>query len=321
MEVLADDGARPDLPAGSIVTIGAYDGVHLGHQAVIAEVRGRARGQECASVVVTFDRHPAYVVRPETAPLQLTDLDQKLELLAATGVDYTLVIHFDAARAEESAEDFVSEVLVGMLRVRCVVVGHDFHFGHGRTGDVALLSQMGRRLGFDVIGMHLVSAPSAGAPVSSTRVRELLLAGDVRDASALLGRPHEVRGVVESGDGRARSLGFPTANVVVPADMLLPADGIYAGWYRRPDGSTLPAAISLGRRPTFYPDGGPRLLEAFVLDFNGDLYSEQARVRFVDRVRDELRFESAEALVEQMHLDVDGVRRILGGPSKLPRTE
>ena len=321
MEVLADVGARPDLPAGSIVTIGAYDGVHLGHQAVIAEVRGRARAQECASVVVTFDRHPAYVVRPDTAPLQLTDLDQKLELLAATGVDYTLVIQFDERRAEESAEDFVTEVLVGTLRARCIVVGHDFHFGHGRSGDVALLSQMGRHLGFDVIGMHLVGAPAGDAPVSSTRVRELLLAGQVDAAAELLGRPYEVRGPVERGDGRARTLGFPTANVAVPPEILLPADGIYAGWYRRPGGSTLPAAISLGRRPTFYPEGGPRLLEAYVLDFNGDLYSEPARVHFVERVRDEVRFDSAEALVRQMHGDVGEVRRMLGGPGKLGGTE
>ena len=317
MEVLGDAGPRPELPAGSIVTIGAYDGVHLGHQAVISEVRGRARAHECASVVVTFDRHPAYVVRPDTAPLQLTDLDQKLELLEATGVDYTLVIHFDEHRAAESAEDFVTEVLFGMLRARCVVVGHDFHFGQGRTGNVALLSQMGRRLGFDVIGMHLVGDPSGEGPVSSTRIRELLQAGSVREAAALLGRPHEVRGPVERGDGRARSLGFPTANVAVPPEILLPADGIYAGWYRRPDGSTLPAAISLGLRPTFYPEGGPRLLEANVLDFNGDLYGEGARVRFADRIRDEVRFESSEALVEQMHRDIEDVRRVLGGPSRL----
>ena len=317
MEVLGDAGPRPELPSGSIVTIGAYDGVHLGHQAVITEVRNRARAQDCASVVVTFDRHPAYVVRPDTAPLQLTDLEQKLELLEATGVDYTLVIHFDERRAAESADEFVTEVLVGMLRARCIVVGHDFHFGHGRTGNVALLSEMGRGFGFDVIGMHLVGT-GGGGPVSSTRIRELLQAGAVRDAAVLLGRPHEVRGPVEPGDTRARTLGFPTANVAVPPEILLPADGIYAGWFLRPSGSTLPAAISLGRRPTFYPEGGARLLEAYVLDFNGDLYGEAARVRFADRIRDELRFDSAEDLVAQMHLDVDEVRRVLGGPSRLP---
>ena len=318
MEVLGDTGPRPELPTGSIVTIGAYDGVHLGHQAVIDEVRSRARAQECASVVVTFDRHPAYVVRPDTAPLQLTDLDQKLELLEATGVGYTLVIHFDEQRSAESAEDFVTQVLVETLRTRCVVVGHDFHFGHGRTGDVALLSQMGRGLGFDVIGMHLVGVVGGEGPVSSTRIRELLQAGSVREAATLLGRPHEVRGPVERGDNRARALGFPTANVAVPPEILLPADGIYAGWYRRPDGSTLPAAISLGRRPTFYPEGGPRLLEAHVLDFNGDLYGEAARVRFADRIRDEVRFDSADELVEQVNRDIDDVRRVLGGPSRLP---
>lgn len=331
MEILVDSGPPPDLPAGSIVTIGAYDGVHIGHRAVISEVRSRAAAQGCASVVVTFDRHPAYVVRPESAPRQLTDLEQKLELLAATGVDYTLVIHFDERRAEEAAEDFVTEVLVDFLRARCVVVGHDFHFGHGRRGNVALLSEMGSSLGFDVFGMHLVAdttAAGAGgadgglgsgrsAPVSSTRIRELLVAGQVRQAASLLGRPHEVRGRVERGDLRGGAdLGFPTANVAVPPEILLPADGIYAGWYRRPDGSTLPTAISLGFRPTFYPEGAPRLLEAYILDFRGDLYGEEARVCFVDRLRGEVRFDSVDALVEQINTDIADVRSLLGGTPK-----
>ena len=314
MEVLADSDPCPELPNGSILTIGAYDGVHVGHRAVMAEVRARAAAQRCASVVVTFDRHPAQVVRPDNAPLQLTDLDQKLDLLAATGVDYTVVVHFDRARADESAEHFVSETLVGCLRARGVVVGHDFHFGHGRAGNVALLSQMGSRLGFDVIGMHLVGDAGGGPPVSSTRIRALLAEGAVEEAGVLLGRPHEVRGTVEEGDRRGGStLGYPTANVMVPPEILLPADGVYAGWYGRPDGSVLPAAVSLGRRPTFYPDGGPRLLEAHVLDFSGNLYGEQARVRFVAGIRGQERFESAEALVARMARDVEEVRERLRG--------
>ena len=313
MQVLADSDPCPELPAGSIVTIGAYDGVHVGHRAVVSEVKARAAAQGCASVVVTFDRHPAQVVRPDNAPLQLTDLAQKLDLLAATGVDYTVVVHFDQERAQESAQHFVSETLVGCLRARCVVVGHDFHFGHKRAGNVALLSRMGSRLGFDVLGMRLVADGSGRPPVSSTRIRTLLGQGMVEEAAHLLGRPHEVRGTVEEGDGRARTLGYPTANVVVPPEILLPADGIYAGWYGRPDGSVMPAAISLGRRPTFYPDGGPRLLEAYVLDFAGSLYGELARVRFVARIRDEERFDSAEALVARMARDVEEVRGRLSG--------
>jgi riboflavin kinase / FMN adenylyltransferase len=314
VEVLADSDPCPELTHGSIVTIGAYDGVHVGHRAVIAEVRARAAAQGCASVVVTFDRHPAQVVRPENAPLQLTDLDQKLDLLAATGVDYTVVVRFDRERSNESADHFVSETLVGCLRARCVVVGHDFHFGHQRGGSVALLSQMGSRLGFDVIGMHLVGGGGDGPAVSSTRIRGLLAEGEVEEAAALLGRPHEVRGTVEEGDRRGGStLGYPTANVMVPPEILLPAEGVYAGWYGRPDGSVLPAAVSLGRRPTFYPDGGPRLLEAHVLDFSGNLYGESARVRFVGHVRDQERFDSAEALMARMARDVEVVRERLRG--------
>ncbi|HEX5267902.1 MAG TPA: bifunctional riboflavin kinase/FAD synthetase [Acidimicrobiales bacterium] len=314
MEVLADSDPCPELTHGSIVTIGAYDGVHVGHRAVIAEVRARAAAQGCASVVVTFDRHPAQVVRPENAPLQLTDLDQKLDLLAATGVDYTVVVRFDRERSNESADHFVSETLVGCLRARCVVVGHDFHFGHQRGGSVALLSQMGSQLGFDVIGMHLVGGGGDGPAVSSTRIRGLLAEGEVEETAALLGRPHEVRGTVEEGDRRGGStLGYPTANVMVPPEILLPADGVYAGWYGRPDGSVLPAAVSLGRRPTFYPDGGPRLLEAHVLDFSGNLYGESARVRFVAHVRNQERFDSAEALMARMARDVEVVRERLRG--------
>ena len=314
MKVLADSDPCPDLTNGSIVTIGAYDGVHVGHRAVVAEVRARAAAQGCASVVVTCDRHPAQVVRPDNAPLQLTDLSQKLDLLAGTGVDYTVVVHFDRERAHESAEHFVSETLVGCLRARCVVVGHDFHFGHRRGGNVALLSQMGSRLGFDVMGMHLIGDSGGGPAVSSTRIRALLAGGAVEEAATLLDRPHEVRGTVEEGDGRgASTLGYPTANVMVPPEILLPADGVYAGWYRRPDGSVLPAAVSLGMRPTFYPEGGPRLLEAHVLDFSGNLYGESAGVRFVARIRGQERFESAEALVARMARDVEEVRERLRG--------
>ena len=213
MEVVTDPATFVAPHAGTAVTIGAYDGVHRGHQFVIGQLR--ELGLE--TVVLTFDRHPASVVRPESAPLLLTDLDQKLELLAATGVDYTVVLHFDEARSQEEPEDFVREVLVGALGARVVVVGEDFHFGRGRRGNVELLRGMGGALGFEVVHVPLL------AGCSSTEVRRLLAAGDVAGAAALLGRPHEVRGVVEKGDQRGRELGYPTANVAVPADILLPA--------------------------------------------------------------------------------------------------
>ena len=305
---------RPD--AGCAVTIGAYDGVHLGHRAVIAEVRrlGTASGLE--SAVVTFDRHPAMVVRPESAPLLLTDLDQKLELLASTGLDHTLVVQFDAERSHERAEDFVTEVLVNCLRTRLIVVGEDFHFGYERKGNVALLERMGRDLGFVVEGLELVGpdgrSASNGDQVSSTAIRRALRAGDLDVASDLLGRPHEVRGLVSHGDQRGRELGFPTANVSVAGDILLPSDGIYAGWFTRADGAVHPAAISLGRRPTFYEQAHASLLEAHVLDFDDDLYDEHVRVSFVAQLRGEERFSDVTELVAQMDRDCARARTVLG---------
>ena len=298
------------------MTIGAYDGVHLGHRAVIGQVRELAATRGLQTVVVTFDRHPATVVRPASAPRLLCDLDQKLELLAATGVDATYVIEFDAARAAETAEDFVDKVLVGCLDAKAVVVGEDFHFGHKRGGDVALLHEMGTTRGFTVDGLVLVDIdgkPAGEGPnVSSTAIRTLLVDGDVSGAAELLGRPHEVRGTVEHGDERGRELGFPTANLCVPGEIALPADGIYAGWFERADGSVTATATSLGHRPTFYdrPEGAP-LLECHLLDFSGDLYDEAVKVRFVRRLRSEERFESVDALAAQMQVDVDQTRALL----------
>ena len=316
MEVLRDVEACRRDGAGSVVTIGAYDGVHLGHQAVIAEVRHRAAVADLRSAVVTFDRHPASVVRPESAPRLLTDLEQKLELLAATGLDRALVITFDEKRSHEPAEEFVREVLVGCLDAKVVIGGEDFHFGHQRKGNVELLRSMGAELGFEVEGLSLVDASGSpaglGARVSSTAIRHALGEGDLPAAVAMLGRPYEVRGIVAHGDKRGRELGFPTANVSVPGDILLPADGIYAGWLVRADGTVLPAALSLGRRPTFYVEAHASLLEAHVLDFDGDLYDEHVRVRFVSRLRGEVRFATAEDLVEQIRRDCDDARSILG---------
>ncbi|MCU1353453.1 MAG: riboflavin kinase/FMN adenylyltransferase [Acidimicrobiales bacterium] len=316
MQVIRSAAECPRPVEGTAVTIGAYDGVHLGHRQVIAEVRERAQARGLQTAVVTFDRHPAMVVRPESAPKLLTDLDQKLELLADTGVDYAFVIHFDEERSRESADDFVREVLVDCLRARVVVVGEDFHFGHKRGGNVALLTEMGDTLGFTVEGLALVGPDGAPAgadqQVSSTAIRARLAEGDVEAAAAMLGRHHEVRGVVDRGDQRGRELGFPTANVTVPGEILLPADGIYAGWFERADGTVLPTAMSLGRRPTFYEDAAVSLLECHVLDFDGDLYGEAVRVRFVARLRGEERFDSVDDLVAQIARDCDQARALLG---------
>jgi riboflavin kinase/FMN adenylyltransferase len=296
---------------GTAVTIGAYDGVHLGHRALLRDLCDRATALGLSTVVVTFDRHPASVVRPESAPKLLTDTEQKLELLADCGIDRTLVVPFDRERADESAEDFVHEVLVDTLAARLVVVGEDFHFGHGRKGNVAMLRELGAASGFEVVGVRL-TGDDADA-VSSTRIRTLVAEGDVRRAAALLGRPHEVRGPVVRGDGRGGpELGFPTANVAVAEEIALPADGIYAGYFTRPNGSVHQAAISVGRRPTFYEPGTASVLvEAYLLNFEGDLYGEAGRVAFVSRLRGEERYGSVDALIAQMHRDVEETERIL----------
>lgn len=316
MEILRDAPPRPAPPEGTVVTIGAYDGVHLGHRVVIGEVLRRAREGGHRAAVVTFDRHPAHVVRPESAPRLLTDLDQKLELLAGTGVDYTYVLHFDEERAKEPAEDFVRTVLVDRLAARAVVVGEDFHFGHRRAGDVALLEDMGRRLGFEVCGHRLVGtdgrAARDDAQVSSTAIRRALHEGRLADATEMLGRHHEMRGPVVTGDKRGRTLGFPTANVAIAPELLMPADGIYAGELeRRATGTVLPAAIYVGSRPTFHGEGAMTVLEVHVLDWSGDLYGEDVAVRFWHRIRPDARFASVEELVHQLRLDCDEARALL----------
>jgi len=298
--------ARPDS-LGTVLTIGAYDGVHCGHRKVIAEVCRLAEERGLGSAVVTFDRHPASVVRPESAPLLLTDLEQKLELLAATGVDQTLVVPFDEQRAAETAEDFVTNVLVGCLKVKLIVVGEDFHFGFRRLGNVALLREMGQALGFAVTGLGLVGMDGEPArdheQVSSTFIRRALGRGDLARANAMLGRPYEVRGTVVKGDQRGRTLGFPTANVRVDASILLPADGVYAGRVELPSGERRDAALSLGTRPHFFNDGD-LLLEAHLIDFSGDLYGQEVNVSFEKNLRPQQKFENLEALVAQLEKDV-----------------
>lgn len=303
---------------GTVVTIGAFDGVHLGHRRLIDRLRTTAHEIGALSAVVTFDRHPASVVRPQSAPLLLTSLDDKIALLRDTGVDIIVVVRFDQARAAEPAEDFVAEVLVGCMHARAVVVGHDFHFGRDRGGDVALLQRMGAQLGFDVTGMRLYRAgpglgDDRGEPeaISSTRIRRLISEGEVGQAAALLGRWHRVSGVVGHGDKRGRELGFPTANLEVGQEMQICADGVYAGWYLRPDGTRHQTAVSVGRQPTFYDARSYSLVEAFLLDFQGDLYDEIGTVELVGRLRGQEKFGSVDALIDQITSDVARTRRTL----------
>ena len=243
MEVVEDLSRCPHPASGTVVTIGAYDGVHRGHRRLIALVRELAAARGAASAVVTFDRHPALVVRPDTAPRLLTDTDTKLELLAGTGLDYAVVVPFDEARSREPAEDFVREVLVGCLAARLVVVGHDFHFGYRRGGNVELLARIGPGLGFEALGVELFAEGADAVAVSSTRIRSLLGRGDVAGAAFLLGRPHRLRGT-------ATADAAGTTELVVPAEYLRPAAGQYAGWL------VVEAEPGSGGRSVPGPDGG-----------------------------------------------------------------
>jgi riboflavin kinase/FMN adenylyltransferase len=311
VQVINDASTAPFPGERTVLTIGAYDGLHHGHQAVIAQVRALAERRSARSAVVTFDRHPATVVRPESAPKLLTDHVQRLELLEATGVDAAVVLPFDEAQAEESAEGFIERVLVDCLNADCVVVGDDFHFGRNREGNVALLRELGETFGFEVEPVVLVPrSDGVDEPVSSTAIRRALAGGNVSLAADMLGRPFEARGVVVQGDQRGRLLGFPTANVEVSNRVCVPADGVYAGIYERPDGSRHPCAINLGRRPTFYEHADSSLLEAHLIDFEGDLYGEAARIGFLGFLRSERKFDGIDALVEQLKQDIEHAREV-----------
>lgn len=309
MLVVTDLSVSPWPNERAVITIGAYDGVHRGHRAVIAQVQARAAELGARSVVVTFDRHPASVIRPDAAPRLLTNPAQKLELLADTGVDATVVVPFSPEQARETPVDFVERVIVNALRTQAVIVGSDFHFGHMRQGNITLLREMGERHDFTCEPVVLVPrADGVDEPISSTAIRRALAGGEIETATRLLGRALEVRGTVVTGDQRGRTIGFATANVEIPNGMCLPSDGVYAGLYRRPDGSEHACAINLGRRPTFYVNAEHSLLEAHLLDFAGDLYGEDAAVTFVAFLRSEKQFAGIDELKTQLKLDVEHAR-------------
>jgi len=295
----------------SVVTIGAYDGLHRGHRAVIGQVVDRARERGCRSAVVTFDRHPASVVRPESAPRLLTTLERRLELFEQTGIDAVVVLPFDSHAATEEAEDFVRRVFVEALGVCAVVVGEDFHFGRERRGNVALLTEVGRLNDFTVLPLKLQRSQGDGV-ISSTAIRKAIGAGDIDTAAMMLGRPVEVIGEVIGGDQRGRTIGFPTANIDVGEGHIVPADGVYAAICMRADGSEHACAVNIGRRPTFHAVADRSLVEAHLLDFDGDLYGERLSVQLVHRIRDERRFDGPDALIAQLSDDIAETRRATG---------
>jgi len=297
------------LPGTSIVTIGVYDGVHRGHQATVLEVVNEARAAGLRSVVATFDPHPVSVIRPGAAPQLIGSLEQRLSRLEELGVDATVIIDFDQQRSQESATDFIEEFVVGQVGAAKVIVGEGFSFGHNRLGNLEVLQRVGLALGFTAMATPLLS--DGGVPISSTRIRGAIATGDFVAANEMLGRAHETVGMVSHGDSRGgKELGFPTANLAADRSVVYPADGVYAGWYRDDQVGLREAAISVGRRPTFL-DGAEPLIEAFVLDFDGDLYGHLAGVSFLSRLRGQERYESVEELVAQMHADVAQTRVLL----------
>jgi riboflavin kinase / FMN adenylyltransferase len=300
-----------DLPAGlvSAVTIGKFDGVHLGHRAIVARLRELAAAQDAASVVVTFDRHPRALLDPAGAPQPLSSLDQKLDLLAAQGVDEAVVLAFDERLSALAPDAFVRDVLCGPLGARSVLVGRDFRYGARGAGDVALLRELGPTLGFETVVVDDV-VPTGERRVSSQWIRELLGTGHPDRAAELLGRPHAMRGAVVRGKQRGRELGYPTANLAPDAEGLVPADGVYAGWLTHA-GERMAAAISVGDNPTF-DDVTRKVVEAHVLDRTLDLYDAVVEVEFVHYLRGMVAFTGVEALKAEMANDDAETRRLLG---------
>ena len=306
-EVPADLGA-------TVATLGNFDGVHRGHRAVLARLTERAATAGLQSVAVTFDPHPIAVLYPERAPVALTSLDQRLALLAKTGLDAVLVLEFTREFASQTPEEFVDTVFVGALHARAIVVGADTRFGVRNSGSVQTLIDLGKTRGFEVTSIADVGE---GERWSSTGVRAALVAGDVETATRMLGRLPRVAGTVVHGDHRGRLLGFPTANLGGRIEGQIPADGVYAGWLTRLDlpvdavDRVLPTAISIGTNPTF--DGVDRRVEGYVIDRHDlDLYGERIAYDMVTRLRETLRFDGIDPLVVQMHADVARCREVLG---------
>ncbi|HET8594750.1 MAG TPA: bifunctional riboflavin kinase/FAD synthetase [Intrasporangium sp.] len=305
-----------DIPGdlgSTVVTLGNFDGVHRGHRAVLTRVVKEASERGAVPVAVTFEPHPIAVLYPDRAPTMITSLEQRLEELEAVGLQAALVIEFTRDFAQETPEEFVRSTFVEGLHACAVVVGKDTRFGVQNSGDVETLRELGEKYGFDVIALEDIGE---GARWSSTQLRSELEAGNVAHAAQILGRPHRISGTVVHGDHRGRELGFPTANLSDDHEGMVPADGVYAGWLVRRDLAAdepdrmLPAAISIGTNPTF--DGHVRRVEAYVLDRTDlDLYGEAVSFEFVERLRPTLRFDSVDALTEQMGQDVERCRQIL----------
>jgi riboflavin kinase/FMN adenylyltransferase len=292
---------------GAAIAIGNFDGVHLGHRALIQRARELAAATGALSVALTFDPHPATVLAPGHAPRMLTSIGRRVELLAEAGIDAVVIEPFTRELASASADAFIDDLVLGALRARAVVVGYDFNYGHGRTGSVAVLQAHGARAGVEVAIVPPVTVD--GEIAASTKVRGFLRAGELARAERMLGRRWDVDGVVVHGAKRGRAIGVPTANIT-PSVELAVAPGIYAVTLAVEGGRPLPAVASLGTNPTFVDEGG-LVLEVHVLDWNGDIYDRRVRTTFVARLRDEQKFDSVEALITQIQHDISDARASL----------
>lgn len=303
--------ALEEIPAAeSVVTIGVFDGVHRGHQALIGRACRQAEEAGLRSVAVTFDRHPMEVVRPGPQPKYLQTLDDKIAALLDEGIDLVHVLTFDHEFSQRTADEFIQQTLAGPVRARRVIVGSNFRFGHGAEGDVALLTERGDELGFEVEAVTLLEVE--GVAVSSSEIRECIARGEVEWAVEGLGRPHVLQGAVVKGEARGQSIGFPTANVEVDDRMQMPANGVYAGHavVRGGDGTHHPMVMNIGNRPTF--GGGHVTVEAHLLDVDMDLYGEHLGLRIEHRLRDEQKFSGIDELKAQIAADVARARELLG---------
>ena len=299
----------PDDFGPSVVTIGVFDGVHRGHQALMDTVISLAADNDAVPVVATFDRHPLEVIAPESAPRLLSSLDQRLRMIASLGIEVIVVMTFDDVFRHMTPEEFVRTILVEELHAVHTIVGANFTFGHKRAGTIETLRSLGDEHGFGVTIFEMRTGVDVDV-VSSTIIRSHLVAGEVERASREMGHPYTLAGTVEAGAGRGDGLGFPTANLQIPDRILLPRIGVYAGWMAW-KGQRYPAAINVGVNPTFEERAEP-IVEVHVLDFDGNLYGEDVEVEFHHRLRDEVAFESVDALVDQMHRDVAQTRDLLG---------
>ncbi len=292
---------------GSVVCIGVFDGVHAGHRALIAEARSQADALDLPLIAVTFDPHPAAVLRPIAAPKSLATMDERVRLLKQAGADEVDILRFDQRMSTESPQEFVDSILVGQFDAKVVVVGANFRFGAGAAGDVSTLRELGDSRGFQV---RSVALRSDGEPWSSTRIRSLLMEGQVEAANRILGRDYRLEGIVVHGDHRGRELGYPTANLQPDGMPVIPADGVYAGWLAV-GAARYPAAISVGTNPQF--EGADQRVEAFAIDRTGlDLYGHRVSVDFTAFLRPQEVFDSLEAFIAQMGADVDRARGLLG---------